>query len=918
MLTGTTIVAVSFVYLLLLFAVAYVGDKRADAGRSIIANPTIYALSLAVYCTTWTYYGSVGRAASSGLGFVPIFLGPTLVVALWWFVMLKMVRIGKTNRITSIADFIASRYGKSHLLGGLVTVIAVLGVIPYIALQLKAVSNSFTILNNYPAIVMPAKAGTVPWLADTTLYIALIMAAFTILFGTRHLDATERHEGMVAAVAFESLVKLVIFLAVGLYVTYGIYDGFGDIFSQAAQDAELQPLMLMGAGGNNHGNWFAMTLLSMLAVMFLPRQFQVAVVENVNENHLRRAIWLFPLYLLLINIFVLPIALGGLMLFAGQGVDADTFVLTLPMAYGHGWLALLVFIGGLSAATGMIIVETIALSTMVCNDLVMPLLLRYRWLALQGQDDLTGVLLGIRRGAIILILLLGYLYFRLAGEAHALVSIGLISFAAVAQFAPAMIGGMYWRGGTRPGALAGLAGGFAVWLYTLLLPSFAKSGWLPGDFLQHGLFGLAELRPQELLGIRGMDPIAHSLFWSLLVNIGAYVCVSLMRRPNAIEAGQAMLFVDVFKQSRPSGGAFWRGSAEVGDLLPLIGRFIGRDRARTAFADYARTRDVAGVEALKADAGLVHFAETTLAGAIGSASARVMVASVVQEEPLGLDEVMNILDEASQVRAYSKRLEQKSLELEAATRELRSANERLKELDRLKDDFMSSVTHELRTPLTSIRAFSEMLLEDPKIDLADRKRFLGIIVSETERLTRLVNQVLDMAKIESGHAEWHNGEVNLIEVVEQAAASTSQLFKDKGVTLELQLPDAVPVLLADRDRLVQVMLNLLSNAVKFVARDAGRVRVALALTAEGLRVDVHDNGPGLTPEEQLIVFEKFRQGGNTMTDKPQGTGLGLPISRQIVEHYGGRLWVESAAGEGACFSFLMPCGKSTDTDEEAG
>ncbi len=918
MLTGTTIVAVSFVYLLLLFAVAYVGDKRADAGRSIIANPTIYALSLAVYCTTWTYYGSVGRAASSGLGFVPIFLGPTLVVALWWFVMLKMVRIGKTNRITSIADFIASRYGKSHLLGGLVTVIAVLGVIPYIALQLKAVSNSFTILNNYPAIVMPAKAGTVPWLADTTLYIALIMAAFTILFGTRHLDATERHEGMVAAVAFESLVKLVIFLAVGLYVTYGIYDGFGDIFSRAAQDAELQPLMLMGAGGNSHGSWFAMTLLSMLAVMFLPRQFQVAVVENVNENHLRRAIWLFPLYLLLINIFVLPIALGGLMLFAGQGVDADTFVLTLPMAYGHGWLALLVFIGGLSAATGMIIVETIALSTMVCNDLVMPLLLRYRWLVLQGQDDLTGVLLGIRRGAIILILLLGYLYFRLAGEAHALVSIGLISFAAVAQFAPAMIGGMYWRGGTRPGALAGLAGGFAVWLYTLLLPSFAKSGWLPGDFLQHGLFGLAELRPQELLGIRGMDPIAHSLFWSLLVNIGAYVCVSLMRRPNAIEAGQAMLFVDVFKQSRPSGGAFWRGSAEVGDLLPLIGRFIGRDRARTAFADYARTRGVAGVEVLKADAGLVHFAETTLAGAIGSASARVMVASVVQEEPLGLDEVMNILDEASQVRAYSKRLEQKSLELEAATRELRSANERLKELDRLKDDFMSSVTHELRTPLTSIRAFSEMLLEDPKIDLADRKRFLGIIVSETERLTRLVNQVLDMAKIESGHAEWHNGEVNLIEVVEQAAASTSQLFKDKGVTLELQLPDAVPVLLADRDRLVQVMLNLLSNAVKFVARDAGRVRVALALTAEGLRVDVHDNGPGLTPEEQLIVFEKFRQGGNTMTDKPQGTGLGLPISRQIVEHYGGRLWVESAAGEGACFSFLMPCGKSTDTDEEAG
>ena len=917
-MTSTVIVAISFLYLALLFAVAYFGDKRADAGRSIIANPTIYALSLAVYCTTWTYYGSVGRAASSGLGFVPIFLGPTLVVALWWFVMLKMVRIGKTHRITSIADFIASRYGKSHLLGGLVTVIAVLGVIPYIALQLKAVSSSYAILTHYPHIVMPAKAGTVSWMADTTLYIALIMAAFTILFGTRHLDATERHEGMVAAVAFESVVKLVIFMAVGVFVTFGIFDGFGDLFSRAALDPALRRLMTMEAGGNSYGNWFALTLLSMLAVMFLPRQFQVAVVENVNENHLRRAIWLFPLYLLLINIFVLPIALGGLMHFAGQDVDADTFVLTLPMAQGHGWLALLVFIGGLSAATGMVIVETIALSTMVCNDLVMPLLLRYRWVALQGRDDLSGLLLGIRRSAIIFVLLLGYLYFRLAGEAHALVSIGLISFAAVAQFAPAIIGGMYWRGATRAGALAGLSSGFAVWLYTLLLPSFAKSGWLPIEFLQTGFLGLELLRPQELFGMKGLDPIAHSLFWSLLANVGAYACVSLMRSPNAIEAGQATLFVDVFKQSRPAGGAFWRGSAQIGDLLPLIGRFIGRERARGVFTEYARSRGAASVDAIPADAGLVHFAETTLAGAIGSASARVMVASVVKEEPLGLDEVMNILDEASQVRAYSKRLEQKSLELEAATAELRSANERLKELDRLKDDFMSSVTHELRTPLTSIRAFSEMLLEDPRIDLADRKRFLSIIVSETERLTRLVNQVLDMAKIESGHADWHNGEVSLIEVIEQAAASTSQLFKDKGVALEMALPDHVPILLADRDRLIQVMLNLLSNAVKFVDAGRGQVWVGLAGTEEGLRVDVRDNGPGLTPEEQLVVFEKFRQGGNTMTDKPQGTGLGLPISRQIIEHYGGRLWVESAAGEGACFSFLMPCGKSTETKDEAG
>ena len=743
------------------------------------------------------------------------------------------------------------------------------------------------------------------------------MAAFTILFGTRHLDATERHEGLVAAVAFESLVKLLAFVAVGVFVTFGLFDGFGDLFSRAAGVPELQALMRMGAGGNDYINWFALTLLAMLAVMFLPRQFQVAVVENVDENHLRRAIWLFPLYLLLINVFVLPIALGGLMLFAGQPVDADTFVLRLPMVFGVDWLALLVFIGGLSAATGMIVVETIALSTMVCNDLVMPLLLRYRWLPVHGQEDVSGVLLGIRRGAIVVILLLAYLYFRLAGEAHALVSIGLISFAAVAQFAPAMLGGMYWRGGTRAGAVAGLSGGFVVWLYTLLLPSFAKSGWLPGDFLQNGLFGFDLLRPQQLFGMQGLDPLAHSLFWSLLVNGSAYVWVSLLRQPTAIEAGQATLFVDVFKHGRPSEGAFWRGSARVSDLLPLLGRFLGRERAAAAFDEYARSRGMSP-DALQADAGLVHFAETTLAGVIGSASARVIVASVVQEEPLGLDEVMNILDEASQVRAYSRRLEQKSRELEAATRELRTANERLKELDHLKDDFMSSVTHELRTPLTSIRAFSEMLLEDPDIDVEDRQRFLGIIVSEAERLTRLVNQVLDMAKIESGHADWQDGEVSLLEVVEQGAAATSQLFRDKGVTLEMALPASVPTLFADRDRLVQVVLNLLSNAVKFVARERGRVRLALREAGDGLQVDVSDNGPGLTPAEQGLVFEKFRQGGNTMTDKPQGTGLGLPISRQIVEHYGGRLWVDSVPGEGATFSFFMPCGKTAVRSEDAG
>src|SRR5580765_8315006 len=465
MLQGHVIVLVAFAYLGLLFGIAYYADKRADEGRSIIANPTIYGLSLAVYATAWTFYGSVGRAASDGIGFLPIYLGPTLMIALWWLVMRKIIRISKASRITSLADFIASRYGKSALLGGLVTVIAVIGILPYISLQLKAISTSYAILLHYPEISMPASAGVGPLASDTAFWVAMILAAFTILFGTRHLDAAEHHEGMVAAIAFESLVKLLAFLAVGVFVTYGMFNGLGDIFSRVRASPDLVPLLtpLEGVAGG-YANWVWLTILSMLAILFLPRQFQVAVIENLDERHLKRAMWLFPLYMLAVNIFVLPIAFGGLLRFPSGTVDADTFVLTLPMAERHEWLALFVFIGGLSAATGMVIVETIALSTMVCNDVVMPVLLRLKALRLTERRDLSGLLLGIRRGAIVLILVMGYLYFYLAGEAYALVSIGLISFSAVAQFAPAIIGGIFWKGGTRAGAVCGLAAGFLVWL----------------------------------------------------------------------------------------------------------------------------------------------------------------------------------------------------------------------------------------------------------------------------------------------------------------------------------------------------------------------------------------------------------------------------------------------------------------------
>ncbi|MCM2340030.1 sensor histidine kinase [Rhodoferax sp.] len=903
MLSPMLVVGASFAYLLLLFAVASFGDWRAAQGRSIIANPWTYSLSLAVYCTAWTYFGSVGRAASGGIWFLPIYLGPTLAMTLGWLVLRKMIRIAKTYRITSIADFIGSRYGKSPLLAGLVTLIAVVGIVPYIALQLKAISAGYGLLTATTLGELPAQAH---WTQDSTFYMALALAGFTMVFGARHLDSAERHEGLVAAIAFESVVKLIAFLAVGLFVVYGMFNGLADVFARAHAVPDLAKLLRLEQGGSfAWTQWFALTLLSMLSVIFLPRQFQVMVVENVRESHLRRAVWVFPLYLLAINLFVLPIALGGLLYFGSGQMNADNFVLSLPLAAGQPALALFAFIGGLSAATGMVIVETIAVSTMVCNELVMPLLLRTRHFKSGAGHDLTRVLLVIRRAAILGVLVLGYVYFHLAGEAYALVSIGLISFAAVAQFAPAVLGGLYWKGATRQGALVGLLAGFLMWCYTLMLPSLAKSGWLPDVFLNQGLLGLSWLLPEQLFGLRGLDNLTHSLFWSLLVNIGAYVGLSLWRAPNGQEASQALLFVDVFERTTTARPVFWRGRATVPDLLRLCERFMGSDRTQTLFSAYARQVGASSLSGITPDARLVQFVETQLAGAVGSASARVLVASSVEEETLTPDDVLRILDETSQLRAHSQELEEKSASLERATCELRTANEQLKSLDRLKDDFMSSVTHELRTPLTSIRALAELMRDDPAMEEARRSQFIAIIVSETERLSRLVNQVLDMAKIESGHAEWHNAEVDLCALVRQAVVTTSELFRERQTLVQVHVPEHPLVLLADPDRLTQVMLNLLSNAAKFVPLPGGRVDVSLSSDDTGVTLMVRDNGPGVSAEQQALIFQKFRQGGDA-ANRPQGTGLGLPISRQIVEHFGGRLWLESEHGQGAAFCFYLP------------
>jgi Na+/proline symporter/signal transduction histidine kinase len=619
------VITASVIYLALLFFIAYVGDKRAGSKRSLVANPHVYALSLAVYSTSWTFYGSVGRATNGWSWWPPTF-GAIIMFIVGITILRKILRIGKTQHITSISDFLSARYGKSRWLANSVSLIAVIGVIPYITLQLKAVASSFEIIRHYPALITPVGSSDTSIWFDTGFLLTLAMALFVILFGTRKLDATEHHEGMVAAIAFESIVKLVAMVVLGLFVVYGLFDGVRDLFQRAQM--QFPDAKIFSATEFYSLNWWCLVALGMAAIVCLPRQFHVLVVENVNESHLKKAAWLFPSYLVMINIFVVPIALGGMILLQPQGVNGDTFVLSLPILGKQPALTLLVFIGGFSAAIGMVALEVVALSTMICNDMLMPFLLR------SGHDqtrDLTPMIKRIRRISIVAVLLLSYLYLRLVGESYTLVSFGYVSFAAVAQFAPALIFGIYWKKASRSGALAGLAAGFSVWIYTLLLPSFIRSGWLPLQILESGPFGISWLRPDALFGLTGLDPGAHCFIVSMALNIGFLVWVSLHTQQSAMDRDQARAFVDVYQTSSvipyPSVTHF----GCIGELKALAFRFVDRARVEATFQHYATTTKGSHDPSAAADNWLTHRVELLLAGVIGTASARVVVATHLEE-----------------------------------------------------------------------------------------------------------------------------------------------------------------------------------------------------------------------------------------------------------------------------------------------
>ena len=721
-------------YVSILFYIAYWAEKRSHSKWT--NNPYIYSFSLAVYCTAWTYYGSIGVAAESGLGYLPIYLGPIIIIPTWMVILKRIIRISRVNKISSIADFISLRYGNSRFLGALVTMICVFGIVPYISLQLKSISDTFHI------VTKTQSSDNI--FTDTTTYVCLALALFASYYGTRYVDASEKRRGIVTAVAMESILKLVFFLIIGIYVTYFVYDGFGDIYTKAAvlENFQKKNSIVDLTGGIN---WFFLCLLSMFAIFLLPRQFHTAIVENNKESHIRTAMWLFPLYLLLFNIFVFPIAWGGNILFQGKGFNSDTYSLLIPQFFNNNFLTVLVFLGGFSAAISMIIVSSIALATMLSNNLLIP----YGFIGSlenSSQEKNSKRILISRKIGIFSLIILAYAIYRIFILDYSLVSIGLVSFVVIGQLAPSFFGALFWRRGSKKGAITGIIIGFLICFYTLLIPyaiGITKSSSL---FIQEGPWGIALLKPFELFGLDYLEPIPHAVFWSLFFNVIFYAAISVSFKGNYRERNYAEMFVDIDKYITNHEDAFvWKGTAYISDIQKVLQRFLGEERTKRAMTIFNLKYNI-DKNITTADARFIKFAENLLTGHIGTASAKILISSVVKEDKISLTEVLGILEESKENIIINKKLTDTSNELKKISIQLKNANQELVNKDIQKDEFLDTVTHELRTPITAIRAASEILHDDDDIPEELRKQFLLNIISESDRLNRLIDKILDLEK----------------------------------------------------------------------------------------------------------------------------------------------------------------------------
>ena len=1026
-MNGWLVLLVSAGYVAVLFAVAWHGERRPAPATALG-----YALTLAVYNTVWSFYGSVGRAAASGWDFLPIYLGPTILLLFCQPLLARVVTVAKARNATSIADLMSARYGKSQTVAVLVTLAGLVSLLPYIALQLKGISSSFDLLTADGGVPGGGAARGMAASTDTALAVTAAMAAFAILFGVRHVHASEHHRGLMRAIAFESLVKLAAFLAVGLYIVHGLNGGFGELYAKGAANPDLAPLLTPDL---SHPTWISNTLISVFAFLCLPQLFHVAVVENEDPRHLRRAAWLYPAYLLALSLFMLPVALAGLTTFGRGTADPDGFMISLPLAAGADGVALLAFIGGLSAGTGMVIMAAVSLSTMLCNDAVLPALLRLG--ALDPAGDRTRAVLVVRRLAVAFILALAYGTYALLGDGYALTTIGLMSFVAVAQFGPAFLGGLYWRRATRRGALAGLSAGLLLWAYTLVAPAVVPAaGWVA-----QGPFGIGWLRPGTLFGLEGLDAISHATLWSLLANVLCFAGLSLSGRQTVAERDQADAFVEA-RTGPPAPPAAWRGLTRIDDLRLLAGQYMGAERAARAIDGYLSVRaglgPAAGLEqAGLADADLVRFTENQLAGVIGAASARVVLANALQGPALSRGAAVGLLDEATsairagyellrstlesvsqgicvldadlqlvtwnrrfldlldlppeQVRVgvpladivrfnaargeYSagdldlllvsrdldrtawpyvftrrrpdgtvievanapmpgggfvatytdvtereraaaalqeanesleRRVRERTLDLEAAKAEAERANA-------VKTRFMAGVSHDLLQPLSAARLFSAALTDRLAASggapvTAEHLALARNAATALRSVEGLIGALLDISALEAGVVRPEVRDVPVGPLLERLGTEAAALAAEAGLVLRV-VPCGAAVR-SDPAHLRRILQNFLSNAIRYTGR--GKVLLGCRRVGGALRIEVHDTGPGIAPEQREEIFREFRRldARGERAGAP-GLGLGLAIADRTARMLGHRIGLSSVPGRGSCFSVTVPLAAGT-------
>jgi len=952
-----TLILVLCLYVSVLFVIALWGERGSPLARRLTRSPLVYSLALAVYCTSWTFYGSVGSAATAGPLFLTIYLGPTLAVILWPKVLRKLVRIKNAHSVTSIADLISARYGKSHLLAAMATLLAMVGILPYIALQLKAVTGTFTQLT-------PPAAGASWMVRNVGSIVVALMTIFSVVIGARRLDATERHEGLLLAIAVECVVKLAAFVTAGIFVTFTVFHGFGDLFAQLER-SQFRTLLDTGRGSlPGIYQYLSYLVLAMSAIQFLPRQFHVAVVENSSERNINTALWLLPLYLLVINIFVIPIAAGGLL--TALPASADSFVLGLPVRAGRVGISLFVFLGGVSAATGMIIVESLAVATMITNHLLLPVF------EMTGLVFLRRFLLRIRWAAVAGVLVTGYLFEQAIGSSYTLVNMGIISFAAVLQFAPPILGGIFWERGNRRGAMLGLGAGALVWFYTLLLPSFVKSGWLSPRLLAEGPWNIALLRPEHLFGLTGLPPVPHAVFWSMLVNVGLYVVASLATERNETEKRLAESFVGILSDTRAHPSNEGQRTVEVAAKLPLMEELLHQYFDRFESNEIiARCQTAVGILeqeriTVAALARLYAELERVLAGSIGTAPAHRAVRqslSYTAEEAQQLTQVYGEIlaelkvspaDLESRIDYYQERntllqahateLEEKVAELKQAQEELRRAHDQLEtrveertqelkasnelltaevvERKRAEADFARSnaeleqfayvASHDLQEPLRMVASYVQLLERRYKGQLdKDADEFIGFAVDGAKRMQTLINDLLAYARIGTRGKAFNP--IDTEKAARAGAANLRVAVEESGAQI---IYHSLPTLRADATQLAQLFQNLFGNAIKFRSQAAPIIGVWAAYRDKEWVFSVTDNGIGIDPQYSEHVFRLFQR-LHTRTAYP-GTGIGLALCKKIVERHGGRIWVESQIGQGSTFHFTIPEREEATDDRDEG